>query len=461
MEKGGRGAVLESSIRRRLRRHFRELGFSRPNRGSISPLTDEKQALRALHARRRVEHLRQESRFIRENYPILKAHFAEGDDLRPDAIDPRLKPVEAGTESSDLFRLACLTWGVPVSAGYGRRMRFLVSDNSNGKLMGIIGLADPVFNLRTRDQAVGWNAGDRKRRLVDVMNAYVLGALPPYNMLLGGKVISCLVRTREVRNRFAGKYRNTVGLISGKRKSASLVLVTTSSSLGKSAVYDRLKLGGMLYFESVGFTSGWGHFHVPDRLFQDMRKYLRIRHHPYANGHAFGEGSNWRLRTSRATLQMMNMDSGLMNHGVEREVFLCRLASNAYQVLNGEVSRPEYRDLLSVREVGRMAIDRWVIRRSRTRREYMAWTLGGLKSLLDPRGNGLASLAHLPVRRVAGESATELDQFSARLKDRSFPNGPTLRPRPTNAGPVLNPPGGRGGSPKGASPLALPRKQSN
>jgi hypothetical protein len=106
-----------------------------------------------------------------------------------------------------LFRLATLTWSVPVSEGYGRRMRFLVWDDSIGRLMGVIALCDPVFNRNVRDSAIGWGVEDRKDRLVNVMDAYVLGALPPYNSLLCGKLVACLVRTEEVRDCFA-RYRS-------------------------------------------------------------------------------------------------------------------------------------------------------------------------------------------------------------------------------------------------------------
>ena len=390
---------LEKSIRRRLRWHLRDLGFARQGRAGIIPPTEEKTALRALHRKSRSEHLKEERHFIRGALPHLQRHFASGVDLDPRAISAELELVDAGTEESDLFRLAGLTWGVRVSAGYGRRMRFLVWDRTHGKLMGLIGLADPVFNLGTRDGAIGWSSEDRKERLVDVMNAYVLGAVPPYNLLLGGKVVSCLVRTREVRNAFSRRYRDTRGIISRRRKHAALALVTTSSSLGRSAVYDRLTLSGVRYFEPVGFTSGWGHFHVPNKLFDDMRRYLRLRHHPYAEGHAFGEGSNWRLRASRATLELMGMEPDLMNHGIKREVFLCRIASNADRFLRGEASQPTYRGLLGVSEVSRLAVDRWVVGRAATRKDYLAWRGSQIARLLDYHGSGRDSLPSIQLAR--------------------------------------------------------------
>ncbi len=147
------------------------------------------------------------------------------------------------------FRLASLTWSVPVSAGFARRLRYLVWDDNNQKLLGIIALGDPVFNLRVRDDPIGWTVKDRAKRLVNVLDAYVLGAVPPYNMLLGGKLVACLVRSKKVRDDFLEKYGKTRGIISKKKKKcAGLVMITTSSSLGRSSVYNRLKLSGRRYF---------------------------------------------------------------------------------------------------------------------------------------------------------------------------------------------------------------------
>jgi hypothetical protein len=92
-----------------------------------------------------------------------------------------------------LWRWLSLHWSIPVSSGYGRRLRFLVIDNGHhGKVIGLIGLADPVFALGARESWVGWDAPTRSQRLANVMDAYVLGAVPPYSGLLGGKLVALL-----------------------------------------------------------------------------------------------------------------------------------------------------------------------------------------------------------------------------------------------------------------------------
>src|SRR5690606_23856127 len=155
------------------------------------------------------------------------------------------------------------------------------------------------------------------------LDAYVLGAVPPYSFLLGGKLAACLVRTKEVRDDFDDKYSDTRGIISKRKKAARLVMVTTSSSLGKSSIYNRLKLDGQAYLQPIGYTQGYGHFHIPDTLFAELRDYLRKKRHKYVDGHTFGKGPNWRLRTIRAAFDSLGFKADLLKHGIGREVFAC------------------------------------------------------------------------------------------------------------------------------------------
>ena len=67
----------------------------------------------------------------------------------------------------------------------------------------------------------------------------MLGALPPYSQLLGGKLVASLIKTREVVDAFTKRYNDSTGLISGQKKKARLVAVTTTSALGRSSVYNR------------------------------------------------------------------------------------------------------------------------------------------------------------------------------------------------------------------------------
>ena len=193
---------IEAHIKRKLRAHLLKIGFVKDGDGNLVSSNGSKEVVRQNHRVQREKRLRDCNDFVTEKGQRLLACFASGSEVVPGNIRPRIELVTSGTREADLFRFSTLTWSVPVSQGYGRRMRFLVWDDSIGKLMGVLALGDPVFNLRVRDEEIGWHAIDRKERLVDVMDAYVLGALPPYNSLLCGKLVACLVRTKEVRDFF-------------------------------------------------------------------------------------------------------------------------------------------------------------------------------------------------------------------------------------------------------------------
>ena len=196
-------STREASLKRRLRRHLKALGFHKGDDGTLMPPGTGKDAVRTIHSAQRNDRLAVSQKFLSERLPKLLKYFASGEDVDPAKISPVLQPISSDTWEGDLFRLASLTWSVPVSNGFGRRLRFLVWDNHNGKLIGIIAIGDPVFNLSVRDKLIEWDAQARGERLVNIMDAYVLGALPPYNALLGGKLVACLIRSRDVYDHFS------------------------------------------------------------------------------------------------------------------------------------------------------------------------------------------------------------------------------------------------------------------
>lgn len=382
-------STREATLKKRLRSHLRSLGFTKSDDGVLTPPGSGKDAIRTIHGVQRDDRLAASEKFISGRFSELIKHFASGRDVDPARISPVLQRVSSDTWEGDLFRLAALTWSVPVSNGFGRRLRYLVWDNHNGKLIGIIAIGDPVFNLSVRDNLIKWDVQARGDRLVNVMDAYVLGALPPYNALLGGKLVACLIRSRDIYDDFARAYGKTTGIISQEEKKARLLVVTTSSSMGRSSVYNRLKLGGVEYFKSIGYTGGWGHFHIPDSLFAELRDYLREIGHAYADKHRFGQGPNWRMRTTRVALETLGFEDDMLRHGIQREVFICQLADNGLKMLHSGRGRPNLSSLLSAEEVARLAVERWMLPRSERRPEFRAWKREGIQALLGDQRSEL------------------------------------------------------------------------
>jgi len=364
-------AELRERIRIELLAHLALIGLDPSS--SESDRLDTKELIRACHAQQRAAFRASEQLFLGRYGRALLSHFAGGPEVTPDAVDPQISLVVSDTEDAALFRLATLLWSVPVSRGYGRRLRFLVRDQANGKLLGLFALTDPVFNLKARDTWIGWNADDRRERLVHMMDAHIVGAVPPYSFLLGGKVIAALMTSQEVCDTFSTKYSHRSGIISKQYKHAQLHLITVTSALGRSSLYNRLNLPGTVKFERIGQTSGWGHFHIPQPLFLLMRELLQREGHPYASGHEFGQGPNWRLRVAHEALRRVGLDPHLLRHGISREVYGVPLAPNWRECLckkeeAGVVLRP------SAAAIGTLAVNRWLIPRAQARPDYLHWT---------------------------------------------------------------------------------------
>lgn len=360
----------KKQIRENVIEHLHKLGYEVFNDQLICPENLDKDMVRDIYVARREERENAEKQFVNAKAHDLICYFANGSEICPEAITPKLEEIQAGTWQSDLFRLSTLLWSVPVSRGFGRRMRFLVWDKSSDKLIGIIALGDPVFNLKARDNWIGWNVRDREERLCYVMDAYVLGAVPPYSNLIGGKLVASLVASRELNNVFRRKYSKQIGLISKKAKNPKLVLITTTSALGRSSIYNRLKINGNLLYNRIGVTQGWGHFHIPENLFQDLKKLLESEGHAYPQGYKYGDGPNWRLRVVRAAFSRLGLSQNILNHGIRREVYAVPLASNTDRCLRGEVKRVRWQ-LYSTKEIGDFCIQRWMVPRSEWDHTYL------------------------------------------------------------------------------------------
>jgi hypothetical protein len=353
----------KKTLKKRIIATLHSSGYSTNGRAFNGSNSLNKDDIRALHKRQRAAKLLRENRFLKENLEQLKIYFADGSDVNPELIDPQLIEVRPDSIESRIFRLASLYWSVPVSQGFGRRLRFLVMDKQNNKLIGIIALGDPVYNLRVREEWVGWTTQIKSKKLINVLDAYVLGAIPPYSNLIGGKLVGALLLSDEIQKIFNKKYGHKRTIISNRDAKARLVLITTSSALGKSSIYDRLKLNGDLLYLCIGETQGYGHFHINGELFELMRAYLKSIKHPYASGNRFGNGPNWKFRVIRVCLTELGLNPDYLSHGIRREVYVIPLAKNTREYLRGDVKRLFFKTK-STKEISELCKNRWIIPRA-------------------------------------------------------------------------------------------------
>ena len=332
-----------------------------------------KDKIRALH-RTAVQHRidRSKGGLFRKERHLIK-RIASGHEIVPSRILPRLIEVLPNSDEELLFRYASLHWSIPVSSGYGRRLRFLVVDDHNGKLMGLIGLGDPVYSLAPRDQWVGWTRTDRSQRLRNVMDAFVLGAVPPYSFLLCGKLVAMLAASNTVRTVFQQKYEGTHSIIRKRVHDGRLVLVTTASALGRSSVYNRLRFANRLLFRRVGFTKGSGDFHFANGLYHTLAAFAKQHCTPTAKQTLWGKGFRNRREVVKKCLPLLGISSDWLYHGIQRELFVVPLAHNTKEFLCGEHDTLMWYDQ-SEAEIFEYFRDRWMLPRSTRDTRFTQWS---------------------------------------------------------------------------------------
>jgi hypothetical protein len=328
-----------SKLRRRILHSLQGQGFEMRSGLLVAPDVADKESVRELH-RESVRHNIERARAgLARHEQRLNAYIAHGSEVIPENISPRFVEVEAGTEDELLFRYVRLHWSIPVSAGYGRRIRFLVYDDSNGKLIGLFGLADPIFSLGPRDLWIGWTGEQRRQRLQCVMDLFVLGAVPPYSQLLCGKLIALLATSSEVQQAFRRKYGIRKSRIRRHILDKRLALLTTTSALGRSSLYNRLRYRDDRAFISVGFTRGSGEFQFVNGYYHELRELALANCDPTAKHSRWGIGFRNRREVIRKALPLLGLSPELVYHGIQREIMLAPLAANTAEFLRGEHQR--------------------------------------------------------------------------------------------------------------------------
>lgn len=274
--------------------------------------------------------LAEQSNVKRDRYrDKVQKYLARPEEIDIQQIDPFLVMVEAREEHSRLWAHATSYWSVPVTSGYGRRMRYFVFDRYNSKLIGIIGLCDPIIGLETRDiKSIGWTKEQKLKRLYNCMTAYILGAIPPYNQVLGSKLVALTLLFPNVRQDFHNKYHDSISIISRTNKAAHLVYIDTLGAFGKSAIYTRL-----LNWQFVGYTKGQSHLHITANGSWELIKQVVPKE--AFDTYKFGKGPNWKMRVLKRGLQELGLSEEIMSIGWQRGYYRCPLAHNWRDYLLG------------------------------------------------------------------------------------------------------------------------------
>lgn len=341
---------LEEQVVNSIRRDLERLNwkFKLPTKKNayptlVPPENYDKETIKSSMAFKRDEIIVKHRKWIDKNIEFARKNLAKGTDVLNSEIDPIIEVCETEKQHR-LFRMLRYYWSSPYSEYVGRRIKLIIRDRAlpNKPVIGIAALGSPIIHIPERDDFIGWDKETRTKNLIYTLDAYVIGALPPYNYLLGGKLISYILASNEVREIYRRKYQGQVTLTE-KRIANKLVGIFTTSLYGNSSQYNRMKFNGELLYQPIGQTKGFGTLHLSEETIHLMIKFLKSK--GVVVGHKFGDGPSWVMRVIRSAGELLGFDSDfLLKHSFKRNIYFIPLASEFKAFLNGETKQPKFKN---------------------------------------------------------------------------------------------------------------------
>lgn len=301
--------------------------------GHLVPSNFDKKHFRNIQLHSRNEQINSQKKFLCRNLQIIEKYSVNGWDVNPYEIELELRPVIDGTIEAVLFRWWNLIWwSVPYQKAYGRQMRFIIWDKKHNAPFGLIGLQSPILRMSVRDQHLNIPKRDLDYWINKSMQAQRLGALPPYNEIIGGKMTALALTSNELRNFYREKYSNVKTVIKERVIEPELLFLTTTSAFGRSSIYNRLKYHNEIVAQSLGFTKGSGSFHVSQEIYSYLKILLEQNH--IDTNTTFGFGPSRKVKLIDKAFDLLNLRD-YHYHNIQREFFLFSLVKNLDGVING------------------------------------------------------------------------------------------------------------------------------
>lgn len=350
--------VNENKLRNKILESLKSQGFHiNPH---LKVKNNEKVTLRKVHKQKRLEQLKLHKKFLLENFDEIKKISVNGKELEPDKIKLSLIEIEPKSFESKLFFWWNLVWwSLPYDKPIGRQMRFILWDNYHNAPFGLIGLQSPPLASSVRDKYLELNNGNSEYWINQSMYGQRIGALPPYNELLGGKMVALSLTSNELRKAYAKKYDNKKTLLKKRKLPSRLLFITTTSAYGKSSVYERIKYNEEVVSYFIGFTMGSGTFHLSQKLYEEALLFLQQKEVNIKRG--YGTGPSRKLKLVSMAFKHLKIPTFTF-HNIKRGYYFFPNVKNLQNVMRKN-KRPLWYNR-PFEELSNFWKERWCIPRS-------------------------------------------------------------------------------------------------
>jgi len=239
-----------------------------------------------------------------------------------EALDPIVELVES---NKTWTLLRTLISSMEFTANPGRNIKFFAKDKVTGKYLGVISVGSDVTSIKVRDDYIKWT---KDNKFVDhKLNHTCIGtSIVPtqplgYNFL-GGKLLSALVTTSTIRDKWKENYDET------------LIGVTTTSLYGVHSQYNSIP-----HWKTLGESTGKISIKPDDSVYKVWSDWLKENHFEEFDKaiHATGPKQNIISRVFRH----LGIKAKDYEHGFKRGVFFANMYDNGLEYLRNEISDSE------------------------------------------------------------------------------------------------------------------------
>jgi hypothetical protein len=193
---------------------------------------------------------------------------------------------------------------------------------------------------------------------INMMDISVAGAIAPYQAILGGKLVSLLLASPEVRDAYARRYGQMPSIIASAMKGQSVqrrpdlvLLCTTGLFAGGSSQYNRVRIPavkaggthGEVRYQQLTTETEYATFHISQATMTEMKTYISATDKGATVNSIFGEGVNPKMRKISEGLRVMGFPpEEVLKAGSPRAIYMIALAHNYRDILLGRTDTPDY-----------------------------------------------------------------------------------------------------------------------
>jgi len=238
----------------------------------------------------------------------------------------KLDPIVEYTDDNETWTiLRTLISSMEFTANPGRNIKFFAKDSITGKYLGVISVGSDVTSIKVRDDYIKWT---KDNKFVDhKLNHTCIGtSIVPTQPLgfnfLGGKLLSALVTTSTIRDKWYENYNEI------------LVGVTTTSLYGVHSQYN-----GIPHWKTLGESTGKISIKPDDSVYKVWSDWLKENHFDEYDKaiHATGPKQNIINRIFRH----LGIKAKDYEHGFKRGVFFANMYDNGLEYLRNEIDDSE------------------------------------------------------------------------------------------------------------------------